>query len=995
MKLSNLKTLFYVFIVASFIFSCNHGNNKPTDQQSIGNLDVLKVHGKEVDLKNWSVIVPNDKTEVKTGDVDVSYKINGAGYSGNVSVKNSPVMLKENENVDVELMFEAVAGKHEAFTRKIKVKRAPKGSGETSSDPELVLASLSIHGKDVENINDMEKLSITLRKSYESVSKDNVKAQFILKGKNIDNIEVKVINEPVQLVAGKVTNVVLLVDTVPGKYKEWKHTVKVTREAYDPELDLASLKIHGKDVENINDVNNLEVDVKATKVEKGDIEASFELDNKPVTVELKVENEPVQLEKGKEKLVTLVVDAKPGKYREWKHVVKITRFEDGETLDPKLKFVSLKIWGREVDEKTWSVIVPLTSEKVEASNVEAQLKLGTATSTYPVTVTNEPINLPENTPTEVEITVAAKPGNYRSWTRKVMVTRKSPELKLVGLKIDLGIPNPKEAIGKKTGDKWSVELPASFEQITNGKIHAFFEWEGMGNPKPRELTVTTEPALPISLATGEEKEITLKVEASSEGKYQAWNGKVTVKRRDASKLELKKIKLFGKPLQTTEITNLTSPDVIETIAQKVNLSFFSEMDANVEDQDLVTRITTEPELVETNGQGGAKIRTWELKNKTNTLKIMVGGKLKCTLTVNRKPLEVENIAVFRQIGGDVASKVEEGKEYSTVFEKILIQVIGKEGLTYNSMKATLSGTIVNLKKDTQSSTKIKEIWIVDPNNPITLSQSSNPIILTIQDENNIEDLKFVRNFTLNKLADPSTGPIDPSVAIEDLWIGDGAMNKENTNKFKALKNSSDSHKYTVQLPKTGYNDKKVSLIVKGATGATNADIIDGSEGSVSAKANGSSIFKSGKEFIDVKANSNKYIFQLKNADKVAQYEITVSFTLAGTVTPGNSSVFTITQPANGVIKAYKIASKGGVPQREEIPIQNNTITFKKAKYSDIKIYFELIATTPHTPKSLTVGDKTENTVTTNDLKQTQGAIVIEHKIPKGTTQTIAVSGECN
>lgn len=570
---------------------------------------------------------------------------------------------------------------------------------------------------------------------------------------------------------------------------------------------------------------------------------------------------------------------------------------------------------------------------------------------------------------------------YKAWSKEIKVNRASSSggatgknLKPISLKVKIATSPIKWEFANKNGNDFTIELPSSVTSILKDDIEAYFEWDEMQAPKPRKLDFNVEGNFPIQLdASGAPKEVKMTVPVASNGEYLEFSNKLTITRKKVSDIKLKKIKLQSATFAKTEITDLNVSNEIETNSQSVNVFFYSDASAVAEDAELVNKITTEPALVK---KGNLKL--WNLNDVKNELQVKVDGNLVYTVKIKRNPLLVESIGVF---AGTIAidADVKEGQSYSTTASTVVIGVVPKQVangyLTYKKVTVKAgSATEVTLSQN-------------DPADPskgfsgaINLTEETTPITVTIVDPTEKNEFKLTRTFTIKKEGDdPSTGPIDASVKIAELWLGDGVMDKENVNKFKAEKDANDDHKYVVHVKKSGYKDQKVALIVKGEGTATSADIKDATV-TTSAKADGTSVFTSGKDYFQVKGNSYKFVFMLENGDKKAQYEVTVKFDIEVKHT------LTIKKPENGEIKVYQLSGVGSAAVRTDLPVGADGTLKVKAGYT---LYFELVAATGKTPKKLTIDGK-EYTTVTNLPKQTSGAIAKKMII----NNDFLVTGEC-
>ena len=575
---------------------------------------------------------------------------------------------------------------------------------------------------------------------------------------------------------------------------------------------------------------------------------------------------------------------------------------------------------------------------------------------------------------KLTLSVVAEEGKYKAWSKEITVKRAKSKvtLKPISLKVKTSSTPIKWDFAIKSGNDFIIEVPTSIASIEKADIEAYFEWDGMQNPKPRKVDFNVEGNFPIQLeAPGTAKVINMTVPEDLNGEYLEFINKVTITRKKLDEIQLKKIKLVSKTFTKKEITEFdTTPEVIETDSQFINVFFYSKTDGIQEDVELLKKITTEPELK----KNGA-VKTWELNNVNNELKVKVDGNLIYTVKVKRKPLLVESIGIYGN-NETISVDAEEGQIYNTVASSIAIAVIPKQinsgYLVYKDVKVKAgNANEVTLAQN-------------DPNDQaqgfsglINLTEESTQITVTVTDPTDKDEFKLTRIFTIKKeSSNPSTGPIDPSVQIAELWIGDGNMDSLNINKFKAEKDVNDEHKYKVYVSKK-YNGQKVSLIVKGDGSAISADIKDGTAAN-SVKADGVAKFESTKTYIDVRGNSKKYIFMLENGSKKAQYEVTCVFNVAPKFT------ITITQPEHGIIKVYQ-TEKG---ERKDLTISaSGTVEIEEGK----AVYFELIAKDGKKPKKLVVDGVEHIKVTSVIAKQTPGAIAV--RIDK-VKNNFSVTGEC-
>lgn len=716
----------------------------------------------------------------------------------------------------------------------------------------------------------------------------------------------------------------------------------------EPKLELKSLKVEGADV----NLKNPEVEITTTKNKVDKVEAEFNINVDKSEVKIASHT----LKDNQFVDVKLSVEAKKGKYQAFDFTVKVKKLKKAEPEpDPKLELASLRIHGK--DAKSGSCEVENTVTTVVATDVTATFTYGKVKTPeeIPVTVANGTLNEGANI---VKLHVPAVPGKYKEWSLDINVTRKAPELLppvLKSVRVFDKFVIFEDNDPTKAG---SVDVPNSKTTLTAGDIKAYFTWQGNTSAERIPVTVT---GAPVALTT-EYQDITFKV-AESAGKYKAFEKTIKVKR---IALELKKIKVHAANFNKLEIKDISNPahEARSTYLPKVNVFFYSDVNAPQEDTELVDIITTEPELEKTNSAGGI-IKTWKLTQAgENTLKVKVNGELKYTVKVTRTPIEIDSVSVGNKWN------LREGQSYEVAQDSPELLVTPARGAVCKGVSVTVGGGAPQtLVYDNVTGGYYKNLEGLDG--------TEKEVVITVEDPDNAE-FNGIFKFKLKTTFDPMTAPIDPAVAVNKIWFGADPMDTVNVNKFEAAKSS--DHEYTVTVDKNWKSSSGplIWMIVEGGDNAKTADI-SAEEGAVSVKADGAAIFKSVKKYFDIRADRNIYVFKLTNGDKEALYKVTVKFEFEHKYT------ITVTQPdpAQGEIKAWR--AKGGA--REDIDLAASSNVIQEAK--DKTLYFELIAKDGYKPVKLTV-DTTEVTGATNVKHQTAGAIAYAYKV---ADKAVTVTGE--
>lgn len=399
-----MKRFVKFFMVASifaFVFSCNHGSNNKDTEKGGGNgggggstpvvekelkVASILVHKQPIDPRTFEISLENKYTEVKTGDVEATFSLEGGKAVEIVpAVEGSSVTLKEGEFVDVKIMVPAKKGEYKKFEKTLKVKRLAQGQ---KVDPKPVLASLKVHGETITNLTSPE---ITLENDKTSVKSGNIEATFNYGSKTGESISVNVTNGD-SLKEGENT-LTLSIDAKPNEYAYWSIPLKVVRKAKegntppptgdDAVLNLDTIEIHGMPV--ANEAITLNV-AKFPKIEAGNITAKFNYGSvSKEVIAVVVEGGTFVVEEGKTKDLKLSVAAQSGKHKGWNGTVKVT----GTKVEVPNHLNAILLIGGEDKGKEYQVVVPTAEIKpiLEGKVKELEL-LGPVARIFFISATN-------------------------------------------------------------------------------------------------------------------------------------------------------------------------------------------------------------------------------------------------------------------------------------------------------------------------------------------------------------------------------------------------------------------------------------------------------------------------------------------------------------------------------------------------------------------------------------------------------------------------------
>ena len=230
----------------------------------------------------------------------------------------------------------------------------------------------------------------------------------------------------------------------------------------------------------------------------------------PVLVDVKINGEGAPLVSGQTVPITIKVADNEGKYASIEKIIKITQ---SEPYDLELK--SLKICG--IDAMQGDISIPYKYSTIDPSNIEAKFKYGENETVIPVDVENSPVELKENDTVNIKIMVKGQKGQYKDFEKVIAVTREAKSededeaLQLLEMYV-LGI---KAEIGK------TALVPENTQSLNPEDVVLSFKKFGY---IPAEIS-------PKPAVFGSEDIISLKLSvAAKEGKYQAWEMNITVKK---------------------------------------------------------------------------------------------------------------------------------------------------------------------------------------------------------------------------------------------------------------------------------------------------------------------------------------------------------------------------------------------------------------------------------------------------------------------------------
>ena len=432
------------------------------------------------DLDNLSIELPHTVEKVKSNQVEAKFSLNGAEKQVQYTVTPEELELKAGESKNLVITVAKKEGEYKKWEHSVKVTLEDK-----PADPKLTLTSLTIAGKAITDLSDLDNLSIELPHTVEKVKSNQVEAKFSLNGAE-KQVQYTVTPEELELKAGESKNLVITVAKKEGEYKKWEHNVKVKRlkEPEEKTLHMFTFTLKGELISE--SVNGFYVTIgnEHASVAKENFEYEFRMGLEKIDVDLQISNLPLSLNEGETKEVTLTVPRNPGKYKQWgPHKLKITR--DVNNQDPRLILneKKSKVKGqiksklttgiRLIDETHFEVELDEKKESLNSDDLElvfnkdVELKIAESL----------PINLELGMPVTLHISVDAKPSVHRAWSGELKITREAtlPQLKLESMTI-CDVPCKIQWI-EQYGEKGYVSqvlLPHSIKTVEKSDIQCNF-----------------------------------------------------------------------------------------------------------------------------------------------------------------------------------------------------------------------------------------------------------------------------------------------------------------------------------------------------------------------------------------------------------------------------------------------------------------------------------------------------------------------------------------
>lgn len=403
----------------------------------LSDFTVCEVGATKIAENEYFVTVPHKFATITQKHIKTMFQLNHETKNLKVKMEGLPLSLEAGMKGTVSLSVEAVKGKYKAWGPvTLTIKR-----DIDNPDPELELIKPSFYidsQRDTPKLVDDSTFKVEVHQYKSRLERNDIHAQFQVKkeGKysTVDNVELKVVETlPIELEQGVEKTITLLVEAKKGEYREWRRTLKITRYKPLPRLKLNSLKVCGKDAKKESYWSSewtVEVPQDITTVNENNFEYEFELEGKPKTVKLNVENLPRDLQIGQTETFSCFVERKEKEYERWEGQIKVTRVK---TL-PNLELRGLTVCGVPADkqvassDKVWNVEIPGYIDTVQDSHIECSFYLEGSSKNVPVHFEDLPLNIRMGETKEVSFYVNRGEGKYNRWDGgRINITRKRAE----------------------------------------------------------------------------------------------------------------------------------------------------------------------------------------------------------------------------------------------------------------------------------------------------------------------------------------------------------------------------------------------------------------------------------------------------------------------------------------------------------------------------------------------------------------------------------------
>jgi len=285
---------------------------------------------------------------------------------------------------------------------------------------------------------------VNVAPSIEEILPENIKVNAVSSLSTMEEVEVSVeINgDGAPLVAGKAVPVTIKIKDMQAKYGEVTKVIKITQnEPFD--LILKSLTIAGENAMS----GSVTLPYKKNMLSAADIRAEFSCGTETTVIPVVLEKNSLELKEDESIDVKIFVKALKGQYKDFAHVVSVTREKRDENEDVTLDPIEMYVQGIK-SEIGKEVSVPSNVTQITEDDIVVIFK---TFDNLPVKLKPNPIKFDGNDSVNAEISVEGKEGKYLDWNMKFTVKRNAA-----------AVYNPVDKNGNK---KYVVKINTITEEI--------------------------------------------------------------------------------------------------------------------------------------------------------------------------------------------------------------------------------------------------------------------------------------------------------------------------------------------------------------------------------------------------------------------------------------------------------------------------------------------------------------------------------------------------
>lgn len=254
-------------------------------------------------------------------------------------------------------------------------------------------------------------------------------------------VEVTVNGGSVPLSAGQVVPVTIKIADPDGKYAVQEKIINITQhEPY--ELELKRLTVCGIDAM----AGSVTVPYKENVIVASKIQAEFLYGETQTVIPVEVENAPVSLKENEETEIKLFVRGLKGQYKDFAHVINVTRSEKPANGDEALELEAVYVRGVPAN-IAGSISVPENTEKLTADDIILSFK----TFGYIAAEMTPPELVFNGKAASAKFKISAKEGKYEEWERDLTFKKDAA-----------AVYNPQDKHGNK---KYIVKVTTVTEEV--------------------------------------------------------------------------------------------------------------------------------------------------------------------------------------------------------------------------------------------------------------------------------------------------------------------------------------------------------------------------------------------------------------------------------------------------------------------------------------------------------------------------------------------------